>query len=388
MNQRGYYLDSAVPAVQNSIETVRHCAYNGTRQRFLSADVEGGDFSLAVLDARLLTLAANSGSGLWLLPFRGLSPMSVRVPVDLLYLDRNLTVLDTVESFPLARVSASSSTPASVLVLPADAISSTGTQRGDQLILCPPNEMKRRLQELAAPSAETRPDQAAAPVRENSPRPGAGRVIQWDERFGVRPPAEKSPAEDQSYEQPPVQFVFTAPEPPQIKEPLEATAPPRHAEVARPAEPAKTVEPPRWKSEKPARSWLQRLLAPEPSDPRQGTRQSVSGLVAYFFTGGAPVPHAVRDISATGIYVYTQERFYPGTMVRVTLTDSIEPAAERSITVNMSAVRAGDDGVGFRFVLQNPKNRGEHFDGMAVGADPLQVEQFLFHVRQSRGLAL
>jgi len=395
MTQRGYYLDSAVPAVQSSIDTVRHCAYNHSRQRFLSADVDAGDFSVAVLDARLLTITTNSGAGLWLLPFRGISPTSVRVPVDLIYLDRACTVLDVVESFPFARASASCAQPASVLVLPADAIGSTGTQRGDQLLLCSPGEMKRRLQELAAASVEARPDQTPAPVRETPVRPGSGRVIQWGDRFGSKVPVERSSTEEAVYQQLPDQPAFVLSEPqvevpaelPPIEEPARVVGPVRSPEVARPSDPTGAVEPPRWKTEKPARSWLQRLLAPEPQDPRKSSRQSVSGLVAYFFTGGTPVPYAVRDISSTGIYVYTQERFYPGTMVRVTLTDRIDPAATRSITLNMFLVRAGDDGVGFKFVLQDPRSKAQHFDGVAIGADPMQVEQFLLQLRQARELA-
>lgn len=394
MTQRGYTFDSTVPAVQDSIDTGRYCAYSQTRQRFLSADVEAGDFSVEALDARLLTLTAGSGTSLCLLPFRGISPTSVRVPVDLIYLDRNYSVQETVESFPLSRVSASTQMPASVLVLPADSIGSTGTQRGDQLILCSPSEMKRRLKELASASVEHRPDQAADPAREDSVRTSAGRVLQWEDRFGVKTAAPNVSAESLPGLQLPYQPAPLFPES-QEAAPAKSAPPIESANVVEqlhPPEVASPVEPPQpapWekRDDRPARSWLQRFLSPKPSEPRTSTRESIQGLVAHFFTGGAPVPHAVRDISATGLYVYTQERWYPGTMVRVTLTDIRDPRSERSITLHMTVVREGNDGVGLQFVLQDPKNRGQHPAGSAIAANSAQVEQFLKQIRNAKSQA-
>jgi hypothetical protein len=394
MTQRGYTFDSTVPAVQNSFDTGRYCAYSQTRQRFLSADVEAGDFSVGALDARLLTLTADSGTSLCLLPFRGISPTSVRVPVDLIYLDRNYSVQEIVESFPLSRVSASAPTPASVLVLPADSISSTGTQCGDQIVLCSPSEMKRRLKELACASVELRPDQAADSARESSVRTSTGRVLQWEERFGVKTAAPKAPAESLPDEQLLYQPVPLFPES-QEAAPAEPAPPIESANVvhqANPPEVASPVEPPQlapWakRNNKPARSWLQRFFSPDSPEPRTSTRESIQGLVAYFFTGGHPVPHAVRDISSTGLYVYTDERWYPGTVVRVTLTDIQDPRSERSITLHMTVVRASDDGVGLQFVLQNPKSRGQNSDGSVIGANSVQVEQFLERARNAKSQA-
>lgn len=107
-----------------------------------------------------------------------------------------------------------------------------------------------------------------------------------------------------------------------------------------------------WKKRKPAKGWFAKLLNSEPEDPRIASRESLPGLIAYYFTGGTPQPYAVRDISPTGMYILTEERWYPGTVVRATLTDRSNPSAERSITVNAKAVRAGSDGVGFEFVLE------------------------------------
>ena len=84
-------------------EPQKCCAYNETKLRFLGLDIDAGDFTVASFEDRLSALTPKSGAGIWLLPFRGISASSVHIPVDLLYLDRNGTVLDAVESFPISR---------------------------------------------------------------------------------------------------------------------------------------------------------------------------------------------------------------------------------------------------------------------------------------------
>ena len=357
MTQHRYLRDSAVPgstypySVSDSfcVDPGKHCAYNQTRERFLSADVDAADFTPASLDARLPALASSPGASLWLVPFRGISPTSVRVPVDLIYLDLRCTVLDAVESFPLAQVSASSAPSATVLVLPSGSIRATETRPGDQLILCPPEEMKRQLQQLA----EAKPQAEAA---ESAARAGAGRVLQWDGHARNKDSAE--------------QFSAT--------ETTASLAPSESAPSASEAEPAGSADLSR-KGNKPAKSWLQRLFAVEPPNPRKAPRQSLPGLAAYFFTGGTPVAHSVRDVSVSGMYVLTTERWYLGTMVRITLTDSQEPTVDRSITLNATVVRWGNDGVGLRFVLQSGKSR--RTDAVSAGPDEGQVGQFLQRLR-------
>ena len=89
------------------------------------------------------------------------------------------------------------------------------------------------------------------------------------------------------------------------------------------------------------------------SEQRRAVRIPMPGLVAYFFTGGAPRPHPIKDISVTGFYMCTNERWLPGTIIRITL-QMVEPRADGgrdSITVHSRVVRWGPDGGGFEFVL-------------------------------------
>jgi len=89
------------------------------------------------------------------------------------------------------------------------------------------------------------------------------------------------------------------------------------------------------------------------SEERRAVRLPAPGLVAYFFTGGAPRPHPIKDISVTGFYMITNERWLPGTIVRVTLQmiDARAEGGRDSVTVHSRVVRWGPDGGGFEFVL-------------------------------------
>ena len=343
------------------VEPGKHCAYNQTRECFLGSDVEAGDFSVASLNARLPSLEPKSGVGLWLVPFRGISPLGVRVPLDLLYLDRNCAVIEAVESFPYFQVSPFSPPAASVLVLPARTIESTQTQRGDQLIVCEPEEMKRRLEGLPSSKADAGAAQRAAPSQDEANRSVPGRVLQFEDRTRQKRPNEDSPIEDLPSED--------------------------HTLVQQP--PEKGPVEPEMKNIKPAKSWLQRLLSPDPPEPRKASRESLPGLAAYFWTGGVSEEHGIRDVSPTGLYVFTTERWYPGTVVRMTLTDRREPTVERSITVNACVVRWGNDGVGLQFVLQNGRDRRQGqasvVDGMVHGVDKQQVDEFLQRLRSGNG---
>jgi uncharacterized protein len=356
MADKGYIRDSVVREEPSTAGAGKCCAYNQTRERFLCASVASGDFHLSSLDIHLAALAPGSGTALWLVPFRGISPTSVRAPIDLLYLDRNCVVLEAVESFPISSVSSSSAPAASVLALPANAIASAGARPGDQLILCDPEEMKWRLQQLLAAKAQSQPESNSASGAELAARGAAGRVLPFDRsrpKPVEMPPAEVSPLA-----------------PPELQEPEAAPAP----ALAEPAQ----------KKEKPAKSWLQRFLSPDPPQPRKAQRESLEGIAAYFFTGGESKAHGVRDISPSGFYVFTDERWYPGTIIRMTLTDQRQPTAERSITVNASVVRWGNDGVGLQFVLQDEKSRGRGSDGMMPGPGKAQVEQFIQRLRVNR----
>jgi hypothetical protein len=119
------------------------------------------------------------------------------------------------------------------------------------------------------------------------------------------------------------------------------------------------------------------LFSPGSRDQRRSHREPIKNLVASFWTGGPPAMHAIRDISATGLFVVTTERWYLGTVIRMTLTkaDVESGEVEDSICVCAEAVRWGNDGVGLKFLLNSGKNKIR--EGGQEGADREQLDRFL-----------
>ena len=89
-------------------------------------------------------------------------------------------------------------------------------------------------------------------------------------------------------------------------------------------------------------------------DPRKSPRVPAPALAVYFWTGGVPQAHGIRDISATGLYVVTEERWYPGTVVRMTITttNSVveQPAGLSKMCIRDSSLR-GKQNVGCEWRL-------------------------------------
>lgn len=85
----------------------------------------------------------------------------------------------------------------------------------------------------------------------------------------------------------------------------------------------------------------------------QAKRYSTPDLVAYYFTGGAPHSFQVGDMSATGLYLLTPERWAPGTLIQMTLQkkDGRGGSPKDSICVLSELVRFDQNGAGFSFVL-------------------------------------
>jgi hypothetical protein len=104
----------------------------------------------------------------------------------------------------------------------------------------------------------------------------------------------------------------------------------------------------------PVSRWLELLSSRE---RRKAQRQESPHVVAHYWDGAAPLPHRIRDISSTGLYLLTEQRWYPGTVIRLVLqrSSAAETDPDRSITVNATVVRSGSDGVGLSLLL--PRNQ-------------------------------
>lgn len=123
----------------------KYCAYNQTRECFLSLGVTPADTSFARLKGLIGKFKLRSDEGLWVVPSSGVHTLGVLFPLDLVYLDEHLQVIHLIEYFPTFRIAPLKIRAASVLELPPHTIYSSQTQRGDQLVICAAEEMENRL---------------------------------------------------------------------------------------------------------------------------------------------------------------------------------------------------------------------------------------------------
>jgi hypothetical protein len=98
------------------------------------------------------------------------------------------------------------------------------------------------------------------------------------------------------------------------------------------------------------KGWLENFLEPEVD---RTERRSVEQFAAYRWNGATLVQEAVRDISPSGVYIVTKERWQRGTLVTLTLQREgpLEMNAERRLDMQAKVARSGKDGVGLAFVL-------------------------------------
>jgi PilZ domain len=99
----------------------------------------------------------------------------------------------------------------------------------------------------------------------------------------------------------------------------------------------------------PPGKWVAQCPTP---DRRSARRKRWPRLVAYDSMGGALEVHGVKDMSANGLYLITEERWPLGCHVTMTLqrTDGLEEdPRNNAITVQLRVIRWGSDGVGLAF---------------------------------------
>lgn len=95
--------------------------------------------------------------------------------------------------------------------------------------------------------------------------------------------------------------------------------------------------------------WLRSPARPQ----RAGVRRPAPGCTALQWNGTSFRQHTIRDISATGIFLITTERWPQGTQMALTLhrTGAQGAKAEDQITLQARVVRWGEDGVGLALNL-------------------------------------
>ncbi|HTB97239.1 MAG TPA: PilZ domain-containing protein [Terracidiphilus sp.] len=310
--------------------------YNQTRESFLSLGVTVAGASDGHLRGMIEKLTSKADSGLWMKPYRGIAQAERLSPIDLVYLDTDLRVIQEIESFPTSSAQSLRNEAASALALPTHTIYSSQTQPGDQLVICVAAEMEKRLERLSnlTPAAITQSGISSVDI-ESAHGPAGHRS------------SKIQTASEQSHIQ--VQDSMSDFE-------------------------SKTGKPNSLKT------WLQNWLS---SDRRRALRTPLPGLVAYYWTGSAPRAYQIADISASGFYLLTEERWFPGTIVLMTLqrTDSSGQNLDDSIAVQSRVVRWGSDGLGLAFVLARPADVRDGDSIREHGADKKTLERFLARMR-------
>ena len=157
------------PEIAERTETKVCCAYNLATGCSINPKVGVADLALQPLRALKMLmdgLALDGVSSLWLSALPG-PPLMMRLfPFDLIYLDEQLRVIEGVELTPDVPFPEYKIEVASALILPLRTLASTGTKKGDQLIICAPEELERRLGEIATERA-AEVSQDSAPVAES-----------------------------------------------------------------------------------------------------------------------------------------------------------------------------------------------------------------------------
>lgn len=326
------------------MESQKYCVYNQTRESFLSLEVTVADAAQNQLRSMIERLTIKPDSALWLTPYKGIPTARGLSAVDLVYLDDDYRVIQEIESFPTSTSDSVNEEAASALVLPAHTIYSSQTQAGDQLVICVASEMERRLERLASSFVSATPA-SANHSSSNSHSNGHHESAAASTKITPSLPRFSQ-----------VQSIFQGPDEMKNEEPKN----------------------PRPNSLK---TWLQNWLS---SDRRRAHRQPLPGLVAYYWTGSAPKAYQIADISSSGFYVLTEERWFPGTMVLITLqrTDSSGRNTDDCLAVQSRVVRWGNDGLGLAFV---PSRAVDPKSGETLrenGADKKTLERFLERLKE------
>jgi uncharacterized protein len=110
-------------------------AFNRSRHAYLATEVAVADTHWTRLRGLMGISAANfrSGQGLWIVPCHGVHTFAMRFPIDVVYLDRTKKVVHIERSLQPWRIAPIRRKAISVLELPSETLSETGTAVGDEL---------------------------------------------------------------------------------------------------------------------------------------------------------------------------------------------------------------------------------------------------------------
>jgi len=100
--------------------------------------------------------------------------------------------------------------------------------------------------------------------------------------------------------------------------------------------------------------------------------------------------HKVQAIDSDGLYLITDQRWYPGTLIMLLLQREDVPATDpdRAITVKAQVVGSDENGVSLRLVPPEKQGRDLTREALPGGADKQTFHRFLKRLQDRRGQAL
>jgi hypothetical protein len=122
---------------------------------------------------------------------------------------------------------------------------------------------------------------------------------------------------------------------------------------------------------------------------QRAERRPAPDLAAFHPSGSGMKQERVKDISATGVYLVTSERWLPGEVISLTLQRKGPPekSPDRRITLKTMAVRWGEDGVALSFVLPRGLDVRLWESPLKNNADTTEPEDILREFRLAKVLA-
>ncbi len=140
-------------------------------------------------------------------------------------------------------------------------------------------------------------------------------------------------------------------------------------------------------------TWLLNWFPPPPPQDRRGSERLFKPpLVAFYWTGGAPRPQVIAEISSSGLYLVTRDTWLPDTRVSMTLqrTDQKRGTPGTWITVDVKVIRLGNDGFGGAFIPPMPPTMTGPAHTAArraeIGRDKETLERFVKRLSASTQL--
>ena len=114
--------------------------------------------------------------------------------------------------------------------------------------------------------------------------------------------------------------------------------------------------------------------------------EPLPGLVAYYWTGGGPQAYHIGDVSRNGLHLLTDERWFPGTMILMTLqrTDTEGEDPDDAISVQSKVVRWSSDGMALSFIVSKGGSRTLEQSLMDGGANKKKLDNFLKTLKQTK----